>query len=66
MSTKPNPTVIGSFALGAIALAIFAVVVFGSGDLFAHHPRAVTFFTGNMQGLESAQRLISAACKSGR
>lgn len=51
MSTKPNPTVIGSFALGAIALAIFAVVVFGSGDLFAHHPRAVTFFTGNMQGL---------------
>ena len=51
MSKKANPTVIGSFALGAIALVIFAVVVFGSGDLFAHHPRAVAFFTGNMQGL---------------
>jgi len=51
MARKANPTVIGAFALGAIALGVGALVVFGSGKLFSKHPRAVAFFQGNIQGL---------------
>jgi paraquat-inducible protein B len=51
MSRKANPTMIGGFVLGAIALTVAAVAVFGSGKFFKHHPRAVAFFQGNIQGL---------------
>ena len=51
MSKKANPTIIGSFVLGAIALVVVAVAVFGSGKYFTRHPRAVAFFQGNIQGL---------------
>jgi paraquat-inducible protein B len=51
MARKANPTVIGAFALGAIALSVGALVVFGSGKFFTVHPRAVAFFQGNIQGL---------------
>jgi paraquat-inducible protein B len=51
MSTKANPTMIGGFVLGAIALTVAAVAIFGSGKFFKHHPRAVAFFQGNIQGL---------------
>jgi paraquat-inducible protein B len=51
MSRRANPTVVGTFVLGAIALAILALVVFGSGSLFRTRPQAVAFFEGNIQGL---------------
>ncbi len=51
MSKKANPTVVGGFALGAIALAVLAIVLLGSNSLFRHRPRAVAFFQGNIQGL---------------
>ena len=51
MSRKANPTVIGGFVLGAIALVVVALAVFGSGKFFVQRPRAVTFFEGNIQGL---------------
>lgn len=51
MSKKANPTVIGVFTLGAIALIVAAVAIFGSGDVFARRPRAVAFFQGSLQGL---------------
>jgi len=51
MSKRANPTVIGGFVLGGIALVVVAVAVFGSGKLFTHRPRAVAFFQGNIQGL---------------
>lgn len=51
MSRRANPTIVGSFVLGAIALAILALVVFGSGSLFRTRPQAVAFFDGNIQGL---------------
>ena len=51
MSSKANPTVIGGFVLGAITLSVAAVAIFGSGKFFTHHPRAVAFFQGNIQGL---------------
>jgi paraquat-inducible protein B len=51
MSRKANPTLIGGFVLGAIALTVAGVAVFGSGKFFKHYPRAVAFFQGNIQGL---------------
>jgi paraquat-inducible protein B len=51
MSKKANPTLVGGFALGAIALAVVAIVLLGSGSLFSYRPKAVAFFQGNIQGL---------------
>jgi paraquat-inducible protein B len=51
MSKKANPTVVGAFIIGAVALAVGALVVFGSGSLFHTRPRAVAFFQGDIQGL---------------
>jgi paraquat-inducible protein B len=51
MSKKANPTLVGGFALGAIALIVLAIVLLGSGSLFRYRPKAVAFFQGNIQGL---------------
>jgi paraquat-inducible protein B len=51
VSKKANPTIIGGFVLGAIAVVVAAVAVFGSGKFLTRHPRAVAFFQGNIQGL---------------
>jgi paraquat-inducible protein B len=51
MSKKANPTIIGAFVLGAIALIVAAISIFGSGKLFQRHVEAVAFFQGSIQGL---------------
>lgn len=51
MSKKFNPTLVGGFTLGAIALTVFAVILLGSSSLFRYRPKAVAFFQGNIQGL---------------
>ena len=51
MSTKANPTLIGVFVLGAIVIAIGAVVFFGSADLFAKKQTYVSYFTQSISGL---------------
>jgi paraquat-inducible protein B len=51
VTRRANPMIVGSFILGAIALVVVAVVVFGSSSWFRHRPRAVAFFQGNIQGL---------------
>lgn len=51
MSRKANPTAIGIFVLGAIALLVVGLAVFGSGKFFTRQTRIVAFFHGNIQGL---------------
>jgi paraquat-inducible protein B len=51
VSRKANPTAIGIFVLGAIALLVIALAVFGSGKFFTRQTRIVAFFHGNIQGL---------------
>lgn len=51
MSRKANPTAIGIFVLGAIALLVIGLAVFGSGKFFTRQTRVVAFFHGNIQGL---------------
>jgi paraquat-inducible protein B len=51
MSKQANKTVIGAFVVGAIALAVAGILVFGSGDFFAERPKFVMFFEGSVNGL---------------
>lgn len=48
---RANPAVIGGFILGALALAVAAIFVIGSGNLFQEKFRCVMYFTGAVQGL---------------
>lgn len=52
MSNKTNPTYIGLFVIGALALAIIAVVIFGGGRIFAQNERFVLYFQDSVNGLE--------------
>lgn len=51
MSKKANPTIVGAFILGAVALTVAAVAVFAKGSLFQQRPRAVAYFDGSVRGL---------------
>jgi paraquat-inducible protein B len=42
---------VGVFVLGAAALAVVAVLVFGSGRFFRHEVTLVSYFTGSVNGL---------------
>ena len=47
-----KPAVVGGFILGALALAVVAILLFGGSRLFAHTSRVVVFFEGSVAGLE--------------
>ena len=51
MSRHANPTLIGAFVVGAVILAVVAVLLLSSGDLFVHKPRFVLYFKGSVKGL---------------
>jgi paraquat-inducible protein B len=51
MGKRANPAVIGAFVVGAIALAVAGVLVFGSGQFFKHTEQFVMFFPGSVNGL---------------
>ena len=51
MSKSANKTLIGAFVVGATALLLLAIAVFGSGKLFQTTSRYVLFFDGSISGL---------------
>jgi len=53
MSKKANPTAIGSFILGAIALVVVGILIFGKGEYFKTKYRLVMFFSGSVTGLDT-------------
>ena len=52
MSQRANPTVVGGFVVGALALLVIGVLVFGSGAVLRERVLVVAFFTGNVRGLQ--------------
>ncbi|MBT4186315.1 MAG: MCE family protein, partial [Gemmatimonadales bacterium] len=52
MSRKANPTLIGTFVLGGVFIAVAAVMAFGSGQFFRDTQAFVTFFGGSVAGLD--------------
>jgi paraquat-inducible protein B len=51
MAKRANPAFVGAFVIGAIALAIAAVALLGSGSLFRTAHEFVCFFDGSVNGL---------------
>lgn len=50
--TRPSPTAIGAFVLGALLLVVVAILFFGGGALFTRQLRAVSYFDGSVAGLQ--------------
>ncbi|HYL57886.1 MAG TPA: MlaD family protein [Candidatus Acidoferrales bacterium] len=51
MGKRINPAAVGVFVLGALALILMAVVLFGSGNLFRKTHEFVIYFGGDVSGL---------------
>jgi paraquat-inducible protein B len=51
VSKQVNKTLIGGFVVGAIALLVVALVIFGSGEFFKSRPKFVMFFDTSVKGL---------------
>ncbi|MCF8004654.1 MAG: MlaD family protein [Chromatiaceae bacterium] len=51
MSREANPTIIGGFVLGAVALVVIGILVFSSGAWLRERLYLVTYFPGSVQGL---------------
>ena len=51
MAKPVSRTLIGLFVVGAVALGITAVALFGSGKFFSSRPIYVMFFSGSVNGL---------------
>lgn len=52
MSRRANPTTIGAFVLGAIALAVAGVVMFGAGILSRPKATFILYFPESVNGLD--------------
>ncbi len=52
MKKKTSPTLVGSFVIGAIILAIGGLIIFGSGKFFKNNETYILFFGGNLAGLQ--------------
>jgi len=65
MSKQANKTVIGMFVVGAIALAVVAVVVLGSGKFFKKTLKAVCYFEGSVGGLNIGAPVVFRGVKVG-
>ena len=51
MARQASKTLIGGFVVGAVALAVVAVTVVGSGKFFQNRQTFVMFFSGSITGL---------------
>jgi paraquat-inducible protein B len=65
MSRKANPTLIGAFVLGALALAIIATLLLAGGSWFGERRQHVLYFTGAAQGLQVGAPVVFLGVKVG-
>ncbi len=65
MSKPANKTLIGAFVLGAVALVVAAVMVFGSGKFFSKKNTYVMFFDGSLKGLNVGSPVMFKGVKIG-
>ena len=50
--SKANPAVVGAFVIGAIALIVIGLLVFGGTGWFVERNRYVAYFPGSVKGLQ--------------
>lgn len=65
MSKPANKTLIGAFIIGAVALLVVAVLIFGSGKFLKKTFHAVLFFEGSIKGLNEGAPVIFKGVKVG-
>ncbi|MDP2905965.1 MAG: MlaD family protein, partial [Candidatus Omnitrophota bacterium] len=65
MIRKANKTLIGAFVVGALALFIIAITVFGSGMMFKRADKYVLYFNGSVKGLSVGAPVIFRGVKIG-
>ncbi len=65
MSRKANPTLIGAFVLGAVALAIIATLLLAGGSWFGERKQHVLYFEGAAQGLQVGAPVVFLGVKVG-
>jgi paraquat-inducible protein B len=53
MSKRASPTLVGGFVVGAVTIAVAALMVFSSGRLFRDRYPFVAYFSGSVSGLRS-------------
>jgi paraquat-inducible protein B len=51
--SKANPAVIGGFVIGAIALIVIGLLVFGGTNWFTQHNKYIAYFPGSVNGLRA-------------
>jgi paraquat-inducible protein B len=50
--TRASPAVVGGFVVGAIALMVIGLLVFGGSGWFVQHNNYVAYFPGSVKGLQ--------------
>jgi paraquat-inducible protein B len=65
MSKKASPTVVGAFVMGAVALGIAAVAIFGGGGLFRERLSFVLYFEGSVNGLQVGSPVVFRGVRIG-
>jgi paraquat-inducible protein B len=65
MSKQANKKAIGAFVVAALALAVAAIVVFGSGKFFVERYQFVAFFHGSVKGLRVGAPVVFRGVKIG-
>jgi len=65
MSKQANKTLIGVFVVGAIALVLAAIIIFGSGKFLSKRNKFVMFFDGSVKGLNVGSPVTFRGVKIG-
>jgi paraquat-inducible protein B len=66
MAKEANKTLIGMFVVGAVALLVVALVVFGGGKFFKETNRYVAFFEGSVKGLSVGAPVMFRGVRIGK
>ena len=65
MSKQANPSIIGGFVVGAVVLAVVALLSFGSGAFLAEKVKYVLFFEGSLSGLSPGSPVLFRGAQIG-
>src|SRR5688572_3811322 len=66
MKTKVSPTIVGAFVIGAIVLAVVALLSFGGVNFFAKPQRFVVYFDESVHGLDQGSQVKLRGVRVGR